>query len=438
MLSTLLLAVLAFCGFWIQMQQRKLDRLQQTLRRYDIPDLERQQESLNAQIRNLQQELRELDAKAYLQSIDSYEPKYDFISSGDYILRLETIKLQQERMQDNNQAFICDTNWSLGEGKKGEKEGKKMINDILDLVEFAFESQCKYASKEVKYNNVDPLKTKLNNTFNKINRLLKKIDCKISPEYLELKLIELDLKYELKDKEQEEREREREREQEIKKQNKEREAIEKARQKTEEAEAREKLHQQELEQLRQEIEQVEKAEVEKRNQLELQIQQLERLLVEDRSDKEKAIAESKRVKWGYIYIISNIGSLRGRDVYRICMTNRSKPDEYIREMNPAVPFRFDVHFKIFSEDVFDTLEKLHQRFNDKRVNEVNPRREFFKVSLDEIEQAVKEIARKTGVLRIDEFERAPQAYEYRQTLDARKKHQHLTSDNLDLGENEIA
>jgi hypothetical protein len=406
--------------------------------RYDIPDLERQQESLNAQIRNLQQELRELDAKAYLQSIDSYEPKYDFISSGDYILRLETIKLQQERMQDNNQAFICDTNWSLGEGKKGEKEGKKMINDILDLVEFSFESQCKYASKEVKYNNVDSLKTKLKNTFNKINRLLKKIDCKISPEYLELKLIELDLKYELKDKEQEEREREREREQEIKKQNKEREAIEKARQKTEEAEAREKLHQQELEQLRQEIEQVEQAEVEKRNQLELQIQQLERLLVEDRSDKEKAIAESKRVKWGYIYIISNIGSLRGRDVYRICMTNRSKPDEYIREMNPAVPFRFDVHFKIFSEDVFDTLEKLHQRFNDKRVNEVNPRREFFKVSLDEIEQAVKEIARKTGVLRIDEFERAPQAYEYRQTLDARKKHQHLTSDNLDLGENEIA
>jgi len=306
------------------------------------------------------------------------------------------------------------------------------------LVEFSFESQCKYASKEVKYNNVDSLKTKLKNTFNKINRLLKKIDCKISPEYLELKLIELDLKYELKDKEQEEREREREREQEIKKQNKEREAIEKARQKTEEAEAREKLHQQELEQLRQEIEQVEQAEVEKRNQLELQIQQLERLLVEDRSDKEKAIAESKRVKWGYIYIISNIGSLRGRDVYRICMTNRSKPDEYIREMNPAVPFRFDVHFKIFSEDVFDTLEKLHQRFNDKRVNEVNPRREFFKVSLDEIEQAVKEIARKTGVLRIDEFERAPQAYEYRQTLDARKKHQHLTSDNLDLGENEIA
>jgi len=174
MLSTLLLAVLAFCGFWIQMQQRKLDRLQHTLRRYDIPDLERQQESLNAQIRNLQQELRELDAKAYLQSIDSYEPKYDFISSGDYILRLETIKLQQERMQDNNQAFICDTNWSLGEGKKGEKEGKKMINDILDLVEFSFESQCKYASKEVKYNNVDSLKTKLKNTFNKINRLLKK------------------------------------------------------------------------------------------------------------------------------------------------------------------------------------------------------------------------------------------------------------------------
>jgi hypothetical protein len=429
MLSTLLLAVLAFCGFWIQMQQRRLDRLQQTLRRYDIPDLERQQESLNAQIRNLQQELRELEAKAYLQSIDYYEQKYDFISSGDYIIRLENIKLKQESMRKNNQAFICDTQWKIGEGKKGEKEGKKMTDELLKLVEFSFETQCKYAIKEVKYTNVDNLKQKINKSFEKINRYLKKINCRVSVEYLQLKLIELDLQYELEDKKQEEKERE----QELKRQNREREAIEKARQKAEEAEEREKLHQQELDIVRQEIEQVAQAEVEKRKQLELQIQKLERQIAEDRSDREKA----NRVKWGYIYIISNIGSL-GRDVYRICRTNRQKEDEYIRDMKPVVPFEFDKHFKIFSEDVFDTLEKLHERFADKRVNEVNPRREFFKVSMDEIEQAVKEIARQTGVLRIDEFERTPQAYEYRQTLAARKKNQHLTPDDSYLEEDEIA
>jgi hypothetical protein len=451
MLSLLLLlagAALAFCGFWIPKQQREQDRLQNALRNYEsltsreeterqldsnislkrseLAELEREKEFLNTQIRELQQQLRELEAKAYLQSIDSYEPKYDFISSGDYILRLENIKSQQEIMRKNNQAYICDTQWKVGESKR---EGQKMINDLLKLVDFSFETQCKYALKEVKYDNVDPIKTKINTTFERINKLLKKIDCKISSEYLTLKLIELDLQYELEDKKKEEKERE----QELKRQTKEREAVEKARQKAEEAEKRERLHQQELDKVRQEIEQVAQVEVEKRKQLELQIQQLERQIAEDRSERENA----NRVKWGYIYIISNIGSL-GRDIYRICMTTNKNPDDYIRNMKPVVPFEFDKHFKIFSEDAFDTIEKLHNRFHEKRVNEVNSRRDFFKVSLDEIEQAVKEISRETGVLRIDEFERAPQAYEYRQTLAIRKKNQHLTPDDSSLGEDEIA
>jgi hypothetical protein len=449
--TLLLLAALAACGVFIQMQQREQDQLRLSLRRYDslasreeterqldlnislkrseLGELERKQGFVNNQIRELQHKLRELEAKTYLQSIDSYEPRYDFISSGDYILRLENIKLQQERMRKNNQAFICDTQWKIGEGRSAEKEGKKMTDELLKLVEFSFETQCKYTLKEVRYNNVDKLKQKINKSFDKINRYLKKINCRISSEYLKLKLIELDLQYELEDKKKEEKDRE----QELKRQAREHEAIEKARQKAEEAEEREKLHQQELDKVREEIEQVAQAEVEKRKQLELQIQQLERQIAEDRRDKENA----NKVKWGYIYIISNIGSL-GRDIYRICMTRSNNPDEYIRDMKPVVPFEFDKHFKIFSEDVFDTLDRLNERFADKRVNLVNSRREFFKVSIDEIEQAVKEIARETDILRIDEIERAPQAYEYRQTLATRKKNQHLTPDDSYLGEDEIA
>jgi DNA repair exonuclease SbcCD ATPase subunit len=400
------------------------------LKEGELTELGRQEKSLNMQIINLQQKVRALDAKAYLQSIDSYEPKYDFISSEDYILRLSDIISQQERMRGENKAYICDTQWSLGESKR---EGKKMISDLLKLVEFAFEYQCKYAMKEVKSSNVDSFKKNINKTFDTYNKLLTKISCKISAEYLQLKLRELDLQYELEEKKQQQSDQD----QEIKKQNKEHKALDKARQKAEEAQERENIHQQELEQLQQQIEKIEQSEGEKRKQLQFKIQQLEQQLVQDRSDKEKAISESTRVKWGYIYIISNIGSL-GRDVYRICMTNRQKEDEYIREMNPAVPFRFDVHFKIFSEDAFDTLEKLHQRFDEKRVNVANSRREFFKVSMDEIEQAVQELVKKTGVLTIQEFERAPQAYEYRQTLAARKKHQHLTSDDSYLEEDGIA
>ncbi len=164
---------------------------------------------------------------------------------------------------------------------------------------------------------------------------------------------------------------------------------------------------------------------------------MEQQVAEDRNDKDNAISESRRLKSGYIYIISNIGSL-GRDIYRICITSRSQEDDYIRRMNPTVPFEFDVHFKIFSEDALDTLQRLHQRFNDKRVNVVNSRRDFFKVSMDEIEQVVKEIKKKTGVLRIDVFEQAPQAYEYRQTLAVRKKYQQPNANNTFLEVDEIA
>ncbi|MEH1891840.1 MAG: GIY-YIG nuclease family protein [Nostoc sp.] len=60
----------------------------------------------------------------------------------------------------------------------------------------------------------------------------------------------------------------------------------------------------------------------------------------------------------------------------------SRGDEYIKEMNPNVPFQFDIHFKIFSEDALETLQNLHQRFDDKRVNTANSRRDFFQVSID--------------------------------------------------------
>ena len=384
----------------------------------NIYKLEERKESLNIAIRNLQQQFNELDAKVYLQSIDYYEPKYDFLSSNDYLVRLKHIKSQQENIRKNHQAYICDVQWTVGDS---ERKGNQMINNILKLVEIAFEERCKHATKEVKYNNVDSLKNKINKAFEKNNKYLKTLQCKISYEYLQLKFIELDLQYELADKQYQEQERERE----IKKQNKERAAIDKARKRAEEAEYREISHQQELDKVRQEILQ---AKEEEQKQLEMKIQQLEQLVAKDRSDKENALSESRRLKSGYIYIISNIGSL-GRDIYRICITSRSREDEYIRDMNPAVPFQFDVHFKIFSEDALDTLQRLHQHFDDKRVNIVNSRRDFFKVSIDDLEQAVKEIKKETGVLRIDVFETTPQAYEYRQTLAARKKNQQSNANN---------
>jgi hypothetical protein len=408
--------------------EKQLD-LNIQLKQNELQELDVQQETIRTSIKNLQAKLREREAKEYLMSIDDYEPKYDFINSGDYLQQLVKIQEEQKKMRDNKRAFICNTQWSRGEGEEGEQKGKEMTNNILKMMKFAFEKQCKYAIKKVSYNNIDKLKQEIDDSFTEINGYFRQIKCMISKDYLILKLRELDLKYELEDKKKEEKWQY----QELKRQKIEIEKKEKIDRKVQEVESREKLHQQELDQLRQQMEQTTQVEVEKRKQLEFRIQEFEEIVAQDRIDKEKA----REGGWGYIYIISNIGSFRERDVYRIFRTSRNKPDEYIRNLNPAVPFRFDVHFKIHSEDVFDTLDKLHNRFNDKRLNMVNSRRDFFKVSLDEIKQAVEEIARETGILRIDEFEPVPEAYEYRQTLAARKKNPHLATDDSYLGEDEI-
>jgi len=399
------------------------------LKQNELQELDVQQEAIRTSIKNLQSKLREREAKEYLISIYDYEPKYDFVESGHYLQRLEQIQKRQKRMRDNNEAFIVPKKISVGERQEAENKGEDIKKDIIKMIKFAFEKQCKYAIKKVRYDNLDQLKKEINTSFNEINNCFIKIECRISEEYLNLKFIELDLKYELEEKKKEEKDRR----QEVDRQNREIEKKEKIDRKVKEVESREKIHQQELDKLRQEMEQTTQVEVEKRKQLEFRIQEFEERVAQDRIDKEKA----REGGWGYIYIISNIGSFRERDVYRIFRTSRNKPDEYIRNLNPAVPFRFDVHFKIHSEDVFDTLDKLHNRFNDKRLNMVNSRRDFFKISLDEIKEAVEEIARETGILRIDEFEPVPEAYEYRQTLAARKKNPHLATDDSYLGEDEI-
>jgi hypothetical protein len=435
MLSTLLLAVIAFCGFWIQMQQRKLDRLRKHLRRYEsltsreererqldsnITALERQQEFLNTQINNLQQELRELDAKVYLQAIDYYEPKYDFTKSSDYIIHQKNIKLDQERMRKDGKAFISNIKLTLD---GNQRKGDKMIKSLLNLIKEAFETQCDYAIREVKYNNVSILEKRINNSFKKLNKLSEITHCEISQEYLKLKIKELYLKYELEEKQQEEKQKEREIREQMKQEEKERLKFEKAMREAEEAEQIEKQYEEDIEKVRREMEQAVGTHLDEYNR---QIKYLQEQLSKAQADKEKANSDLTRLKAGYIYVISNIGSL-GRDIYRIFKTKSNNPDAYVRTMNPSVPFPFDVHFKLFSEDASETEQYLHQQFNDKRVNIANQKREFFKVRLDEIERVVQKIYRETGALTIEKFEKVPQALEYRRTQAAERRSDYPTT-----------
>lgn len=126
--------------------------------------------------------------------------------------------------------------------------------------------------------------------------------------------------------------------------------------------------------------------------------------------KKDTIVNLQNGKAGNIYIISNLGSF-GENVFKIGMTRRLNPQERVDELGSAsVPFKFDVHSFIFSKDAVSLETELHQRLNDKRVNKVNLRKEFFTTTVDDLEKLVSEIDPTA------EFNKTMAAEEYRQSI----------------------
>lgn len=150
-------------------------------------------------------------------------------------------------------------------------------------------------------------------------------------------------------------------------------------------------------------------EQEKLNQLNAKIAELQSQL-ETVEHKKEEIISRQNGQAGYVYIISNLGSF-GDDVFKVGMTRRLDPLDRINELSGAsVPFAFDVHSFIFSDNAVELEQKLHSILNDNRVNKINLRKEFFKVSLDKLEELVNDIDPAA------EFNRTMLAEQYRQTL----------------------
>lgn len=130
---------------------------------------------------------------------------------------------------------------------------------------------------------------------------------------------------------------------------------------------------------------------EEREQYEAQLIELQRKLGEAEEKNQRAISMAQLTRSGHVYIISNVGSF-GEGVFKIGLTRRLEPLDRVRELGDAsVPFRFDVHALIYSEDAPRLERALHHRFALNQVNKVNPRKEFFAVDLRDIRAAVEEL-----------------------------------------------
>jgi hypothetical protein len=138
---------------------------------------------------------------------------------------------------------------------------------------------------------------------------------------------------------------------------------------------------------------------------------LEQQLLEAQDKEERAKSLAEQTRRGHVYVISNIGSF-GDEVYKIGLTRRLEPIDRVKELGDAsVPFPFDVHAIVYSEDAPNLEATLHRKFNHRRVNAVNRRKEFFRVTLDDVKTVVDEMCDKETEFRVTAV-----AEEYYETL----------------------
>ena len=229
----------------------------------------------------------------------------------------------------------------------------------------------------------------------------------ITPAYRDAKLAELQLTYECEEKQYQEKEEQRRIREQMREEEKVQRELEKARQ---EAEREETRYERALEKAREEAA---KATGEELAALTSRIQVLSNQLEEAHRQKERAISQAQLTKSGHVYVVSNIGAF-GERVFKVGMTRRLDPMDRIAEIGDAsVPFPFDVHAMIYSENARDLECELHKFFSNQRLNLVNLRKEFFNVTLDEIER----FAREKGVT--VEFTKLAEAKEYRESVSLR-------------------
>lgn len=334
-------------------------------------------------------------------SFGLYEPHFDFDTPERYKLEIQNSKKKQKDMIHRKTAATCTTEWEVAGSKS---EGKKMTNRTIKLMLRAFNNECDSAVLKVRWNNVAKMRERVAKAYEAINKMGEPVAIEMDPAYLELKLAEISLTHEYQEKLQAQKEEQRRIREQMREEEKVRREIEKT---IEDAVKKEKAYATALEEARREME---NAQGERLGQFKEKIALLEKQLAEAEEKGRRALSMAEKTKSGHVYVISNIGSF-GEDIYKIGLTRRLDPHERVRELGDAsVPFPFDVHAMIYSENAPDLEGKLHKHFRTKQVNGVNPRKEFFQVSLAEIE----ECARGNG-LRID-FTKLAEAKEYRETM----------------------
>lgn len=369
----------------------------------DISKYKSQLDGIIREISNKRKELIDVEDAIELQECAIYEPRYDFATSLQYKEELDEVRQYQKDMIKDKSAVIYSENWTV-DGSLAK--GKKMTNGNIKVILRCFNSECEAAINKIKYNNIHTIEKRIQTSFNILNQAFKTAKVAITDDYLNLKFDELYLGYEFEKKKAEEKEALREQ--------REKEREEKALQK--EVENKKKKINKEITHLQKLVEELnlrlaETKDENEKNDILAQLTAANQN-IKDYTDEEKELDyRLENLGAGYVYIISNIGAF-GKDIFKIGVTRRLDPLERINELSSAsVPFKFDVHALIFSYNAYQLETELHNKFSKNRVNKVNNRKEFFKVSIDELEKELMNYKDLTI-----EFTKIPDAEEYNESL----------------------
>lgn len=387
----------------------KINNLKETLFSLDrninenkniIDTLNKTISELNQEIKEKKNQLSVFDVDIDAQEYGLYKPTFEFANSDLYKDRLKELRDKQKECIKNDSAAFGSTNWTVD---GSQAKGRAMVKDNKKLLLRAFNVECDDIVSKVKVSNLDKSIERINKISEQISKLGKTMSISIAPGYIRLKIEEVKLALDFQQKKQEEKELQKELRAQEREEAKVLKEIEEERKRL----IKEQSHYQNaLKSLLAQIEKNGETEdlLEKKAQLENQINDTSTAI-------ENVDYREANRKAGYVYIISNIGAF-GENVYKIGMTRRLDPHERVDELGDAsVPFNFDIHALIFTEDAPKLEAALHNAFESKKLNKINSRREFFAVSLEEIKNEVRKNFDKTV-----EWVDIPEAEQYRQSL----------------------
>lgn len=360
-------------------------------------EIDQYRSSLKQEISELEKERDSLVSQSLVADINLSD--YQDMKSDEIKNELAVLRLRQQDMVKNGTAVNTDM---VSYASKGKRETMNQTKQLLRC----FNAECTSILDKVTLRNIDSSRDKIVRSFDALNKMFRDDGVQLTQNFLKTKFEELSLAYQYLVKQEEEKEQRRAIREQMVEEEKVRKEIERAKQKIEKEEAQ---FSNEINKLMAYMQNA-KDDIERTLYID-KIKELQEKLDALQKDKDDVLQREQNTRAGFVYIISNIGSF-GEQVFKIGMTRRLEPMDRIAELSSAsVPFPFDVHAMIFSEDAPHLESVLHQHFDKQRVNQVNPRKEFFKVDLEEIKKVVLENHNATV-----KFVDVPDAIEYRETV----------------------